>query len=219
MGMGFYNSISAVFLSSFFMHAFILHSCLPCFALPGNETDRLALLEIKASITHDPFEVLTSWNETIHFCSWHGVTCGRRHKRVTSLSLPSLKLAGSISPHVGNLSFLRVIDLEENSLGREIPPKLSRLHRLQRLWLNNNSLSGEIPTNLSQLLGLDVGFNVLMGKIPKELGLLSKLRGFAIHYNHFTGGVPTSFSNLSSLEVFSASSNNLSGTVPDILAE
>ncbi|XP_048444074.1 probable LRR receptor-like serine/threonine-protein kinase At3g47570 [Pyrus x bretschneideri] len=130
-----------------------------------------------------------------------------------------MKLAGSIPPHVGNLSFLRVIDLEANSLGRVIPPEFSRLHRLQHLWLNNNSLSGEIPTNLSrcsQLLGLDVGFNVLMGKIPKELGLLSKLRVFSIHLNHFTGGVPTSFSNLSSLEVFSATSNNLSGTVPDI---
>ncbi|XP_048440127.1 probable LRR receptor-like serine/threonine-protein kinase At3g47570 [Pyrus x bretschneideri] len=219
MGMGFYNSISAVFLSSFFMHAFILHSCLPCLALPGNETDRLALLEIKASITHDPFEVLTSWNETIHFCSWHGVTCGRRHKRVTRLSLRSFKLAGSISPHIGNLSFLRVIDLQNNSLGHEIPPEFSRLHRLQDLQLNNNSLSGEIPTNLScccQLLRLAVGFNVLMGKIPNELGLLSKLRVFSIHSNHFTGGVPTSFSNLSYLEKFSASYNNLSGTVPDI---
>ncbi|XP_050156191.1 probable LRR receptor-like serine/threonine-protein kinase At3g47570 [Malus sylvestris] len=217
--MGFYNSISAVFLSSFFMHAFILHSSFPCFAFPGNETDRLALLEIKASITHDPFKVLTSWNETIHFCSWHGVTCGRRHKRVTSLSLRSLKLAGSISPHVGNLSFLRVIDLQNNSLGHEIPPEFSRLHRLQHLRLNNNSLSGEIPTNLSrcsQLLRLGIGFNVLMGKIPKELGLLSKLKYFSIHSNHFTGGVPTSFSNLSSLEMFSASTNNLSGTVPDI---
>ncbi|CAN6703866.1 unnamed protein product [Malus baccata var. baccata] len=219
MGMGFYNSISAVFLSSFFMHAFILHSCLHCFALPGNETDRLALLEFKASITHDPFKVLTSWNETIHFCSWHGVTCGRRHKRVTMLSLPSLKLGGSIPPHVGNLSFLRVVDLQNNSLGHEIPPEFSRLHRLQDLLLNNNSLSGEIPTNLSrcsQLLRLDVGFNVLMGKIPKELALLSKLRLFNISFNHFTGGIPPPFSNLSSLEKFSAASNNLSGAVPDI---
>ncbi|XP_048444075.1 probable LRR receptor-like serine/threonine-protein kinase At3g47570 [Pyrus x bretschneideri] len=217
--MGFYNSISAVFLSSFFLHAFILRSCLPCFALPGNETDRLALLEIKASITHDPFKVLTSWNETIHFCSWHGVTCGRRHKRVTSLSLLSLKLAGSIPPHVGNLSFLRVVDLRANSLGREIPPEFSRLHRLQHLLLNNNSLSGEIPTNLSrcsQLLWLAVGYNVLMGKIPNELGLLSKLTFFGIHSNHFSGGVPASFSNLSSLEALSAYSNYLSGTVPDI---
>ena len=129
------------------MLAFILQSSIPCFALPGNETDRLALLEIKASITHDPFKVLTSWNETIHFCSWHGVTCGSRHKRVTSLSLPSLKLAGSIPPHVGNFSFLRVIDLRANSLGHEIPPEFSRLHKLQHLRLSNNSLSGEIPTN------------------------------------------------------------------------
>ncbi|CAL8120762.1 unnamed protein product [Prunus armeniaca] len=51
--------------------------------MSGNETDWLALLEIKARITADPHAVLTSWNETMHFCTWHRVTCSRRHQRVT----------------------------------------------------------------------------------------------------------------------------------------
>lgn len=49
----------------------------------GNETDQLALLAFKGEISRDPFGALNSWNESIHFCQWVGVTCGHRHKRVT----------------------------------------------------------------------------------------------------------------------------------------
>lgn len=53
----------------------------------GKETDREALLEFKSKITVDPFGVLGSWNESSHFCKWHGVSCGHKHQRVTTLDL------------------------------------------------------------------------------------------------------------------------------------
>ncbi|XP_048447670.1 putative receptor-like protein kinase At3g47110 [Pyrus x bretschneideri] len=221
--MGLYNSISALVFASFCMHALILHySCSPSLSLPGNETDKLALLEVKASITHDPLGVLSSWNKTNHFCYWRGVTCGHRHKRVTSLDLESSKLEGSITPHVGNLSFLRVMSLRNNSFSNQIPPQIGRLHRLQDLWLANNSLSGQIPTNLSlcsQLQTIRLGYNLLVGKIPEKLGSLSMLRLITIHGNNLTGSLPHSFANLSSLETVSASYNSLSGSIPDIFGK
>ncbi|KAK1409298.1 hypothetical protein QVD17_35824 [Tagetes erecta] len=58
----------------------------------SNVSDHLALLEIKAKITHDPQGVLTSWNDSIPFCQWRGVTCGRRHERVTMLNLTDMGL-------------------------------------------------------------------------------------------------------------------------------
>ncbi|GKE54628.1 leucine-rich repeat protein, partial [Tanacetum coccineum] len=73
----------------------------------GNETDYHALLSFKSKITHDPYKVLASWNQSFHFCEWSGISCGKRHKRVTALKLNSQGLEGSLSPHVGNLSFLR----------------------------------------------------------------------------------------------------------------
>ncbi|KAJ0771578.1 putative non-specific serine/threonine protein kinase [Helianthus annuus] len=76
-----------------------------------NETDHHALLKIKSMITQDPYGALTSWNNSFHFCDWTGVTCGKRHKRVTRLALDSQGLEGSLSPHVGNLSFLRELSL------------------------------------------------------------------------------------------------------------
>nr|XP_011470570.1 PREDICTED: probable LRR receptor-like serine/threonine-protein kinase At3g47570 [Fragaria vesca subsp. vesca] len=213
--MGNYKFISVleVLLTFFFMKGF---------ALTGNETDRLALLEVKARITSDPLGVTTSWNDTIHFCHWHGVTCGRHHQRVTELNLSSLKLAGSISPHVGNLSFLKVMHLQNNSFSNEISPEIGRLHRLQDLHLGNNSLSGEIPSNLSactQLFTIRVGYNLLVGKIPQGFGTLSKLIFLRIEHNNLTGSLPHSFSNLSSLQELDASYNNLSGSIPDMFGQ
>ncbi|KAM1183127.1 hypothetical protein EV1_001400 [Malus domestica] len=73
----------------------------------GNETDRLALLKFKESISADPLGFLNSCNDSFHFCNWYGVTCSRRHQRVAALNLQGSDLRGTISPHIGNLSFLR----------------------------------------------------------------------------------------------------------------
>ena len=131
--------------SSFSTHTFIL---LWCFGLlltsvvgRNNETDRLALLYFKAKISKDPLGVMSSWNDSIHFCQWKGVSCGRQHQRVTALDLHSQKLVGSISPNVGNLSFWWKLILENNSFYNEIPPEIGHLHRLEILLLNNNLCS------------------------------------------------------------------------------
>ncbi|VVA40459.1 PREDICTED: probable LRR receptor [Prunus dulcis] len=189
----------------------------------GNETDRLALLAIKAQIKQDPHNVLSSWNESIHFCSWHGVSCGRRHRqRVTWLDLQSQKLAGSLSPHIGNLSFLRALELQNNSFSHEIPPQIGHLHRLQGLSLHNNSFSGRIPYNISycsNLIFMNFGYNRLVGKIPSELGSLLKLREVDLKVNNLTGEIPPSLGNLSSLGRLNADGNNLVGSLPASLGQ
>uniref|UniRef100_A0A7N2LEU2 non-specific serine/threonine protein kinase n=1 Tax=Quercus lobata TaxID=97700 RepID=A0A7N2LEU2_QUELO len=214
--------ISAPPSSSFSMHTFILLCCFGFFITSvlgkNNETDRLALLDFKAKISKDPLGVMSSWNDSIHFCQWKGVSCGRRHQRVTVLNLQSQKLVGSISPNVGNLSFLWKLNLENNSFYNKIPPEIGRLQRLEVLLLNNNTIGGTIPSNLSSCAKLRVfhaAINNLVGEIPTELGTLSKLRIFAIHKNVLTGIIPPSFGNLSSLEGFCAAYNNLGGSIPD----
>ncbi|KAI5321945.1 hypothetical protein L3X38_031017 [Prunus dulcis] len=115
----------------------------------GNETDRLALLAIKAQIKQDPHNVLSSWNESIHFCSWHGVSCGRHHRqrqKVTKLNLQSQDLVGSLSPNIGNLSFLRELELQNNNFSSKIPPEIGNLRRLQKLDLSFNDFWGAVPT-------------------------------------------------------------------------
>ncbi|KAF7847886.1 hypothetical protein BT93_L2482 [Corymbia citriodora subsp. variegata] len=185
-----------------------------------NEIDRLALLQFKVGITGDPFGALDSWNNSIGLCQWHGVTCGWRRRRVTVLDLSSHGLSGSISPHIGNLSFLREMKLQSNSFYCEIPPQVGQLHHLHILGLHNNSLVGEIPKNISgclDLVVLSLGNNQLTGGIPRELGALLKLRQLNLYANNLTGSVPSSIGNLSSLEILHLTQNNLGGSIPQVL--
>ncbi|XP_058183381.1 putative receptor-like protein kinase At3g47110 [Rhododendron vialii] len=202
------------------------------FAQSGNETDRLALLDIKAKITHDPLGILNSWNDSTHFCLWHGVTCGARHRRVTALDLRSQKLAGPISPHVGNLSFLRALNLQNNTLGPEIPMELGNLRRLQILRLHNNSITGEIPVNISacsNLVRISLANNKLVGNIPAQLGFLSRLEMPRLHrivvsLNHLGNGKNddssffSSLINVTSLEELAVDGNNLEGVLPESIS-
>nr|GEV21237.1 leucine-rich repeat protein [Tanacetum cinerariifolium] len=184
----------------------------------SNETDYHALLSFKSKITHDPYKVLTSWNHSFHFCEWSGISCG--NKRVTVLQLDSQGLEGSLSPYVGNLSFLRKLGLWNNSLQGTIPHELGRLSRLRILYIYDNKFSGVIPTNLSGCSNLEelrLYQNKLAGSIPEEMSLLSKLTRLVIHDNKLTGGIPPSLGNNTSMERFSATGNPLGGSIPDTL--
>ncbi|ESR50787.1 hypothetical protein CICLE_v10033496mg, partial [Citrus x clementina] len=192
------------------------------YMLKSNETDQLALLQFKAKVTHDPLEVLRSWNYSRHFCQWKGVTCSPRHQRVTGLRLPSLLLQGSLSPDIGNLSFLRVLDLKNNSLRNEIPQEIGYLFRLRILELNINTFGGQIPDNISHCVNLEslgLGVNELVGKVPGKLGFLSKLQILVVHLNSLSGEIPSSLGNLSSLQVLSAARNQFVGQIPETLSQ
>lgn len=187
----------------------------------GSEIDKLSLLAFKAQIS-DPPTKLSSWNESLHFCQWSGVTCGGRDERVIELDLHSSQLVGSLSPSIGNLSFLRLLSLENNSFTNTIPQELGRLVRLQTLILGNNSFSGEIPANISHcsnLLMLNLEGNNLAGNLPAGLGSLSKLQVFIFRKNNLDGKIPLSFENLSSIIKIDGTLNNLQGGIPSSIGK
>ncbi|KAK4785149.1 hypothetical protein SAY86_001838 [Trapa natans] len=187
--------------------------------IPRNESDRLALLDFKSALV-DPLGALDSWNSTIHFCRWYGVTCGPRHHRVVGLTLESRMLRGAISPSIGNMSFLRVLDLQNNSLHSSIPPEVCRLSRLREFRLNDNALNGSVPPGLSLCSNLEI-FNVnnneLEGNLPVGFSTLSKLRQLQVRANNLIGQIPISYRNLSSLRVLEADINRLDGMIPESL--
>ncbi|GFS29423.1 leucine-rich repeat protein kinase family protein [Actinidia rufa] len=182
-----------------------------------NETDMQALLAIRDRIPEDPFRVFSSWNNSLHFCKWEGVICSHRHQRVSVLNLSSLKLAGTLSPHIGNLTFLREINLWNNSFHGVIPQEVGRLFRLQYLSLENNSFSGEFPINVTHCLDLRViNFyeNNLGGKVPIQLGSLPKLSAIGLSDNQFVGTIPPALGNLTALLWLYMAANNLEGKIP-----
>ncbi|XVF83972.1 hypothetical protein PTKIN_Ptkin16aG0537300 [Pterospermum kingtungense] len=188
----------------------------------GNETDRQALLQFKAKISGDPLGVLRSWNDSAHFCQWHGVKCGRRHQRAIRLDLEALKLMGPISPYIGNLSFLRLLNLQNNSFIQEIPQEIGRLRRLEALALSSNLIGGEIPSNISgcsKLIYLYIPNNKLVGEIPATLGHLSNLKNLSLSNNTLRGSIPPFLGNLSSLEEISLALNTFSRGIPKALGQ
>ncbi|XP_028806354.1 putative receptor-like protein kinase At3g47110 [Neltuma alba] len=208
------------FLSKYYLQPLILvifYINLLCFQhvrAASNETDYLALLKFKESITDDPHEILSSWNSSKHFCSWTGITCGHKHQRVTKLNLGGYQLGGIISPHIGNLSFVRYLSLSNNSFHGEIPPELGHLFRLKKILLPSNTLTGEIPWNLTSCTELRIFSlrrNSLSGTIPYQLGALQKLEQLQLFGNNLTGKIPLSIWNLTSLTYLGMGDNKLEG--------
>ncbi|BAT14519.1 Os11g0569733 [Oryza sativa Japonica Group] len=195
----------------------------------GVAGDELALLSFKSSLLHQGGLSLASWNTSGHgqHCTWVGVVCGRRRRRhphrVVKLLLRSSNLSGIISPSLGNLSFLRELDLSDNYLSGEIPPELSRLSRLQLLELSGNSIQGSIPAAIgacTKLTSLDLSHNQLRGMIPREIGAsLKHLSNLYLHTNGLSGEIPSALGNLTSLQYFDLSCNRLSGAIPSSLGQ
>ncbi|XBH59493.1 hypothetical protein VPH35_114215 [Triticum aestivum] len=160
--------------------------------------DEAALLTSKARLSNGGS--LASWNSSSGFCSWEGVTCGHRTPaRVVALRLRGAGLVGALSPAIGNLTFLRTLDLSTNSLHGDIPASLGRLRRLQLLYLSDNSFSGTFPVNLSSCVSMSrmrLDNNTLGGRIPAELGeKITYLALITLRNNSFTGTIPASLAN------------------------
>uniref|UniRef100_A0A2N9IFU4 Leucine-rich repeat-containing N-terminal plant-type domain-containing protein n=1 Tax=Fagus sylvatica TaxID=28930 RepID=A0A2N9IFU4_FAGSY len=156
-------------------------------------TDQSALLALKAHITDDPYNFLTSnWSTSTSVCNWIGISCGAKHQRVTALNLTHMGLRGTIPPHVGNLSFLTHLSFRNNSFHGSLPNQLASLRRLEVVSFGMNNFSGELPS---------------------WLGFFPKLQVLYAYSNSFSGSIPLSlYSNASSLQIIHLGENMLSGS-------
>ncbi|MED6197972.1 hypothetical protein PIB30_061811 [Stylosanthes scabra] len=186
----------------------------------SSDTDKIALLALKDKLTNGDPHALPSWNHSLHFCQWEGITCSRRHKRVSALQLQSQDWSGTLASSLGNLTFLRVINLTSIKLHGEIPREVGHLKRLQILDLMHNNLHGQIPmemTNCSSLEVIILHQNNITGKVPSWFGSMMQLTRLMLGVNGLVGSIPASLGNVSSLEKLSLADNHLEGTIPPAL--
>ncbi|CAO2193681.1 unnamed protein product [Urochloa humidicola] len=197
------------------------------FATASASDEAAALLSFKAAAIgaggySDP---LASWNMSSGtaggYCSWEGVRCWGRHRRVVELSLPSRGLTGVLSPAIGNLSSLWTLNLSGNEFREDIPASLGRLQHLHNLDLSHNGFFSMLPANLSsctRLVSLSLRSNQIHGHVPPELGAkLTRLMRLDLSSNNLTGTIPASLANLSSLRTLDLSLNHFEGTItPDL---
>ncbi|XP_057503391.1 probable LRR receptor-like serine/threonine-protein kinase At3g47570 isoform X3 [Actinidia eriantha] len=231
--------------TSFMIAAVVLlvNNSLACLAVTSLTTDQSALLAFKAHITSDPSGVLAkNWSTTASVCHWIGVSCGDLQQRVIALNLSHMGLTGTLSPHLGNLSFLALLGLSFNHFHGQIPEDLGSLHQLEGIYLGYNNFSGDVPSwigNFSNLKLLDLKYNQLTGSIPYAIfnmsslqrvdltsnGLygslpedmcdhVSKLEGLFLSLNRLYGRIPSSLYKCRDLQYLSLSFNNFNGSIP-----
>ncbi|KAF0908698.1 hypothetical protein E2562_028135 [Oryza meyeriana var. granulata] len=152
-------------------------------------------------------------------------------------------LGGSVSSGFGNCSQLRFLSAGRNNLSGELPGELFDVKQLQHLRLPSNQIEGRLDperiAKLTNLVTLDLGYNLLTGKLPESISQITKLEELRLAHNDFTGDVPPAFSNwtslryvelrsnsfvgdltgvdfsgLANLTVFDAAANNFTGTMP-----
>ncbi|KAF5740634.1 putative Serine-threonine protein kinase plant-type [Tripterygium wilfordii] len=186
------------------------------------DTDKEALLSIKSQLSAESSDPLLSWDKNTFPCNWTGVLCDNSSTRVEGLDLSGLRLTGSISPYVGNLSFLYSLQVQGNSLAGSFPDQIGNLFRLRVLNMSYNSFVGALPhniSNLAELTVLDLTANKLSGRLPTDLSQLTKLQVINLGQNSLSGPIPPSIANVSSLIRLNLGTNLLSGEIPSDLSQ
>ncbi|KAH0682242.1 hypothetical protein KY289_019994 [Solanum tuberosum] len=145
------------------------------------------------------------------------VTCTLKKARVVALALPNLQLQGTISPSLANLSFLSVLNLQNNSFHGGIPYGIGHMPRLRVIDVKNNQLNGSIPTSLFQhrrIQVISLAFNQLSGEMWRGPWYVPKLRVLNLRNNSLTGTIPLSVGNATKMMKFSLSGNRVGGNIP-----
>ncbi|KAH7656692.1 Non-specific serine/threonine protein kinase protein [Dioscorea alata] len=135
---------------------------------------------------------LPDWNQNqVSPCTWNNVICDG--SKVVQVTLPSMGFNGTLSPRIGELTYLTVLSLPGNRITGEIPPQFGNLSSLTSLFLDNNLLTGGIPSSLGKLTKLQtliLSENNLSGTIPVSLSNLENLNDIRLAYNDLEGQIP-----------------------------
>ncbi|KAF3976030.1 hypothetical protein CMV_000741 [Castanea mollissima] len=188
-----------------------------------NPEEVRALRAIKSSLI-DPNGNLSDWdrgdpctsNWTAVFCYNKALDDGYLH--VQQLVLLRMNLSGTLSPELGRLSNLKILDFMWNNISGSIPKEIGSITSLELLLLNGNQLTGPLPEQLGYLPNLDriqIDQNQISGPLPKSFANLNKTKHFHMNNNLISGQIPPELSRLPSLAHFLLDNNNLSGYLPE----
>uniref|UniRef100_A0A7N0VB97 non-specific serine/threonine protein kinase n=1 Tax=Kalanchoe fedtschenkoi TaxID=63787 RepID=A0A7N0VB97_KALFE len=99
-----------------------------------------------------------------------------------------------------------------------IPRSIGNLSsKIERLLLGFNMISGHIPAeigNLVSLVALGMENNKLIGDVPSSIGNLVMLQSLALGRNRLQGTIPPSLGNLKNLNTLYLEDNGLEGSIP-----
>jgi leucine-rich repeat protein SHOC2 len=137
-------------------------------------------------------ELQERWPEAARPEDWEGVTM--ENGRVVDLELEDFGLSGAVPAEIGQLTLLRVLNLNDNQL-TSVPAEIGQLTALEHLDLSDNQLTS----------------------LPAEIGQLTSLKRLHLVGNQLTS-MPAEIWQLTSLEVLGLNGNQLT-TLPAAIGE
>ncbi|TYI94089.1 hypothetical protein E1A91_D02G179000v1 [Gossypium mustelinum] len=191
--------------------------------------DGLSLLSLKSAVDQPSgHSVFADWNENDETpCNWSGVSCknisGFPDPRVVGVAVSAKNLRGYIPSELGNLIYLRRLNLHNNFFYGSIPDQLFNATSLHSLFLYGNNLSGSLPPSickLPRLQNLDLSYNSLSGSLPENLKNCKQLQRLILAQNKFSGEIPGGiWPELDNLVQLDLSSNEFKGPIPSTIGE
>ncbi|KAF9677802.1 hypothetical protein SADUNF_Sadunf08G0145600 [Salix dunnii] len=191
--------------------------------------DGLALLSLKSAVDQTSAgSAFSDWNEDDPTpCRWTGVWCmnitGLPDPHVVGIAISGKNLRGYIPSELGNLIYLRRLNLHNNNFYGSIPDQLFNATSLHGLFLYGNNLSGSLPPsicNLPRLQNLDLSNNSLSGSLPQNLNSCKQLQRLILAKNKFSSPIPAGiWPELDNLVQLDLSDNAFNGSIPNDIGE
>ncbi|KVI08352.1 Concanavalin A-like lectin/glucanase, subgroup [Cynara cardunculus var. scolymus] len=173
--------------------------------------DASVMFELRTSLSPSP----SSWKGD-DFCVWDGIVCD--NKRVTGINLATKSLTGNLPSDLNQLSQLKTLFLQRNSLSGALPT-LANLTSLEQVFLDSNnftSIPPEFFLGLTNLQSFTISDNSDLSPwvLPSDLTESTNLQTFQASNANIMGSIPDIFDSFFSLQNLRLSYNNLTGNLP-----
>ncbi|XP_024521927.1 LRR receptor-like serine/threonine-protein kinase ERL1 [Selaginella moellendorffii] len=190
------------------------------------------LLEFKQGMLQSN-STFSNWHEGSKdgICSWRGISCNSE-RQVVSIHLSSVDLdealVGTLTPRLGQLSYLSELDLSLNKITGQIPTTLGNCSSLTKLNLGGNQLTGHTGNIRKHSAFNHSAQNspAIHGSIPKGISLerldlskevpplnkCTKLGYLDLHGNPIWSRLPT-FGACTNLVYLDLSTNKFQGEI------
>ncbi|KAK6161652.1 hypothetical protein DH2020_005033 [Rehmannia glutinosa] len=160
----------------------------------------------------------SGWSRSTPFCNWTNVNCDSTSTYVTAINLNSAAVSGSLPPELNQLSQLKTLAVQKNSLSGTLP-SFENMTSLEQIYLDENDFT-TIPNNfllgLTNLVTFSISENINLGpwQIPAYLTESTNLVTFYASNASITGVIPDIFVSFPNLQNLRLSYNNLTGSLP-----
>ncbi|GAA0140069.1 hypothetical protein LIER_01492 [Lithospermum erythrorhizon] len=177
---------------------------------------------IMASLLESISPTPSGWSATQPFCAWKDINCDNSGK-VTLINLDSQSLTGTLPRNLNQLTSLKTLSLQRNSLSGPLP-SFSNMTNLQEIYLDYNNFTF-LPndfilgcTNLEKI-SLSNNSNLNKWNIPHYITESTGLQSFIASFVNLEGSIPDIFDSFPSLQSLRLSYNNLTGNLPSSMAD